>query len=317
MLRTPTYLILNISDMKNSFFFAFCFLLFLPTQLKGQDMLKDGNLWSYWTVDNSDGSITTSLYKVDGDTIINDISYKKIYHSSLSTHNEFLLENYFLRSTDNGKVFRKGTNQNEVLLMDINRELGDSFITDANCELTVHHVRNKILNNNNIVRQNSYTIDNLNPATDSTILGSVNSLVWLENVGNIRHPFLGELDYCPTQNLLIDFSSLVCFVSDGEFLLGNEISCSDLSTSTKDINKERLTIYPNPFVNFINIGLADGRGQIESISILGVEGKEIRYINKLNSNTASIEASNYASGFYFINILTSNGETISTKLVKY
>ncbi len=75
---------------------------------------------------------------------------------------------------------------------------------------------------------------------------------------------------------------------------------------------ESIKIYPNPAKDQINIDLDNFIGQIKSISLFDIQGKEI--LIKYDSSGNKIFLNNLNEGFYMLHIETDNG-TITKKLI--
>ena len=84
-----------------------------------------------------------------------------------------------------------------------------------------------------------------------------------------------------------------------------------LVTSQFDL-ENKITIYPNPASQIINI---NANQNIDSIAIYDMLGKLIQTKN-INSNTDSIDISNCNSGLYFCKIYLDNGAVETKKVVK-
>ena len=80
-----------------------------------------------------------------------------------------------------------------------------------------------------------------------------------------------------------------------------------LSNITFD--SQNKTVYPNPTTGLVTIESNDA---IESVKVIGMLGNVL----KTYSNTNSIDLSDLSSGNYLVNIITTNGETTTKKIVK-
>lgn len=83
--------------------------------------------------------------------------------------------------------------------------------------------------------------------------------------------------------------------------------------STKGFASTSFNVYPNPTTNNWNFA-SKNSGQINSIRIVDVLGKTVLTKN-VNSNNASMDASNLSKGIYFAKIATANA-TETVKIVK-
>lgn len=103
--------------------------------------------------------------------------------------------------------------------------------------------------------------------------------------------------------------------ADGNFNYSNVIS---LSFSSSGIVLTEL--YPNPTDNLTNFNLQVSNETIAKISFTNILGKEELAYNqelKVGENQISVDVSQFAQGFYFLNITGGNGITIHKKFEKY
>ncbi|MFZ1528988.1 MAG: reprolysin-like metallopeptidase [Ferruginibacter sp.] len=94
-----------------------------------------------------------------------------------------------------------------------------------------------------------------------------------------------------------------------------------LGTATKDVvetplfsSKKIMDVFPNPAQNKLNINLTGYQG-VSNISVLDVNGKQVASLRTSKVNS-SMDISKLAAGMYMIKVYTSNGEVLSSKLVK-
>lgn len=77
---------------------------------------------------------------------------------------------------------------------------------------------------------------------------------------------------------------------------------STLANSSFDTSN--FMIYPNPANEIIQVNLKNTNEKLESIQINDVLGKTIYKVDKLNTNSQSVEISNLSKGLYFVEITT-------------
>lgn len=78
-----------------------------------------------------------------------------------------------------------------------------------------------------------------------------------------------------------------------------------------------ISLYPNPALNEVNISINDASFSNIEITVVNSLGQKLQYLNgavQNETNTVTIDVSNYASGLYFVNI-TADGSTLSKKLL--
>lgn len=87
-------------------------------------------------------------------------------------------------------------------------------------------------------------------------------------------------------------------------VLGND------SLGVDDYTNERVSIYPNPVRDVINISLLDS-DSIESAEIFSVTGQLV-----YKGTGTQIDMSNLTRGVYTMKVITNNGDSVTKKLVK-
>jgi len=303
--------------MKTNSLLFFCFLFLLTFNLQSQNLVKEGNQWTYVTVDYQTGDLSYTNYKVDGDTLINNTAYKKIYSSLESSNNVFELENYFIRQDMDGKAFKIDANSNETLLIDHNRIQGDSFFVKSICEFKVIRKESFELNNNQSSDHMLHSYNNSDPIDDNTITGSINGFQWVKNIGNLKDPFFGPSDYCPVSIDALLPTTLVCFVSDEVLLYGDKELCSDFVTNTQELhNPIAVDLYPNPFSEDIFIAFGDNEDQVKRLLITDIHGKIYHEEDNINTPKVTIDGQDFPIGMYFVNIILKDNQRITKKIVK-
>lgn len=75
-----------------------------------------------------------------------------------------------------------------------------------------------------------------------------------------------------------------------------------------------LIIYPNPTENIVNINSKDGN--IKSVFINSIDGKNVLNQNLSNTNLMQLDISNYERGIYLVTVEIENGNIIKSKIIK-
>lgn len=250
----------------------------------------------------------TYYYKLDGDTLIDSVSYHTMYRSFYFScphcpQGQYLYNPYcsgfypylFLREdTTLRKVFFYDTQAGrDSVLLDYSLNVGDSFYV-------------------------TYQQYNFNPDHDSGYI-YVDSIGWTNLSGDtvktwyFSNPRVATLD---NPSIMLyegrGFSygfDLAYVYADGTGIAGNlngyckNNSCWSACrpTSVEDIYDDRkVSLYPDPAVNTILIGSEDAL--FLSASIYTADGKNIR-----QTKSASLNVSDLSPGLYLVRIETSKG----------
>ncbi len=87
------------------------------------------------------------------------------------------------------------------------------------------------------------------------------------------------------------------------------VNIKDKTLAVSDINKANLSVYPNPFVNVLNI--SDIRG-VKSISVNDMTGRQVKSL----APSAEINLSSLNAGLYIVNLQMEDGSVKTFKAIK-
>ena len=223
-------------------------------------------------------------YTTKEDTLINNISYKKLmlgvngYKGAYRDSNRVV---YFIPDTSNI----------EYILYDFNLEAGDTII---------HPFGGAACSNDTI------TVD----YTDSVLISgkyhktiSFSSMAnWIEGIGSLNYLLN------PYQNLCLSGNDILrCMMNDSSLYYDQCVS----SVSDLEIPNDALTIYPNPTHSGFQIQLKTGI--INQVIITDIMGKVIVDNPEVNSN--QIQMSKLPVGIYLVKILDNKGHYSVKKIV--
>jgi len=114
-----------------------------------------------------------------------------------------------------------------------------------------------------------------------------------------------------------EFEAL-CNVADVDFSsneLGSfESFCGGLTSSTYDLSEAGIEIFPNPVEDILSLNL-NGNRALSSLRIFNVSGLKMVQLDQIKNETV-IDISALNSGIFFVNILSENGESYFSKLIK-
>jgi len=97
------------------------------------------------------------------------------------------------------------------------------------------------------------------------------------------------------------------------FAIGfNDLTVNGDFAGTEESSLEVLSAYPNPSTDVLNITL---NSNVETVSILSLDGKLISN-EVVNANNVTLNVSDLASGVYFYEVITTEGDKLRNKFVK-
>ena len=238
----------------------------------------------------------TYILKTTGDTIINNLNYKKLNKSHDSS---FMSLSYVggIR-IDTGKVFINVNNsQGDILLYDYNLKEHDTatiFRIDHSefhpILVTIDSIDEKSLNNKMLKRfYVSYSVHNKNSQD-----------IWIENIGSIKHGLLNESCFGAT-GCYTTFN-LLCYKEDDVLLLQNKDfnTCfkETIINSIKDESSIEYSIYPSLVTNKNEITV-ESRSLMNQIQIFNNQGRLV-YFKNIHSFRHIVDLNNFSNGLYII-----------------
>ena len=259
-----------------------------------------------------------------GDTVVDGVSYKKLYQSyveNINSPNQTLvcllredLKKIYVRFLYKGLI-RPDTN--EFVLYDFNSAVGDTFkvtlldvnYTLYNTKFIVSQIGNYTTNQG--VRK-KYVLKLLDYFPETTLCNSDTILTWIEGVGSDYGPLYGEsLRSCHYMVPDQCDSKLLCFQDSSSYIIGGDSTCSFISNTESIINHDgELSVIPNPVSSgtlMINTSLL-----IEKIEIYNILGEKI-----MLTTTASgvIDVSGFTKGVYILKIYDNKKNAFNRKVI--
>ena len=245
--------------------------------------------WSVYSFSNYQSD--TLEYYLEGDTILYDANWSKLFHKNLQ--GEIVYCGAIKESEDIVEI--KLPDEEKRLLYDFTLAVGDTFpYPPFHFGWDVYSV---------MVVERIDTVQLINGEFRHEIVSNmVTSAVfeefqerWIEGIGSV-HGLL-----FPLNPKLLDVEcneefTLVCCSEDGELLYHNPrfASCMTATEIDDAVDNDRcIQLYPNPARDHIMISTADNT-QIKTITIYDSSGKKVMQV----SNTSEIDISGLKTGMY-------------------
>jgi len=86
------------------------------------------------------------------------------------------------------------------------------------------------------------------------------------------------------------------------------------TTGIKDIDIELFNVYPNPFVNKINV--SGNIGDIKSVEMMDLTGRKINVQTTVNIADISMNTADLTQGLFLLNVKLKNNKSVSYKVIK-
>ncbi|TRX72450.1 leucine-rich repeat protein [Carboxylicivirga sp. M1479] len=143
------------------------------------------------------------------------------------------------------------------------------------------------------------------------IEGQTAAIASAEGKVSFTNIYAGNYSYTITAN---GYESAAGSISVDDVAVSKTVSLS-LATALNQLEEIKLSIYPNPVINTLNI--KQSNSNITLLDIYNYRGIKIKSKTITNAeNDIQVDVQNLASGLYIIKCLTQNGHTITKQFVK-
>lgn len=257
--------------------------------------------------------VSTQYIYFDGDSIVADKTYKKVFSCNDELHENITYEG-LIREQDKKTFFLSGGLENEYLLYDFSLEEGMTFeySSHMNPELTAVSLYVKT---GDTIEINGYPRKRLQLSSsqpeDDWIIDT-----WIEGVGSLS----GILQPC--YRLFADggVRELLCHYKDDEQTYKNPAysdcyydKVEDI-TSTKRVIINGWSVYPNPVNNVLVI--SSSGETYPFVEFTDISGKTV-YAKRLDAGKEhTVDVSRFASGLYLLCIYDANRLASAFKIIK-
>lgn len=283
-------------------------LLAMPFFAISQNFIPINGNNKLWSVDYKFNSIihgnewVNLLYKIEGDTVINNMTYYRLQGSidSLRTWQVF----NFIREDSAQNVFTWNEFEGEKLLYSFNAQNGTVF-DRINYIITIKAVDAVFIGNSNRKR---VTVE-ISDSTNGSALTYTE--YWIEGIGSVLNP----LRFSPAGGVN---SYLMCYYENNTLVWQNPDynNCfynNGLTSNTSVAhNIQNITISPNPVTNKLSLEINNLANA--SLEIYTAIGQKL-FAQKVLSKEL-IDFSEYCNGLYFLKVFSENKLIYSEKIVK-
>jgi hypothetical protein len=302
--------------MKSTIIFP---ILMFPILFFGQITNHFNNLDSKWNVaktypaanQQNPGFVatTTIVYGFQGDTLINNEKWFKLYSTNDSLFQNNLVYQGLTRTENNRILHLDILNQLDTLY-DFNLNMGDSILFYL---YGLYPEWLQVINVDDI-QLNGITYKRIKFSEPSITGFDELNEVWIEGIGSIHGPLFSKFPIKFSQEMP-DSMLLTCTYSDNQYIWQHP-SYSNcyvnivLGLKTKGI--PNFKIYPNPFSDKINIENMENENY--DLTIFNKLGQTVRQM-QIISNNVIIDLSGLNDGVYFLRLNNKrNAKTV--KMIK-
>ncbi|HZV69649.1 MAG TPA: T9SS type A sorting domain-containing protein [Saprospiraceae bacterium] len=229
--------------------------------------------------------------------------YRRLKNTFSENSTSWLLRNIYLRE-QSGKIYMYHA-EGEQILYDFNLMQGDTFhfgTVDLVHDFIVNKVDTIHLINDDYRRR--YYLEAINPIDENS---DANHVIWIEDIGNINGLMTNSNPWTEGWNT----STMLCMYWDSTLVYDDpdQDVCWLMTTSTNEIDNEKIYFIPNPAAE--EITLMGYESDLEEIKIFNTNGQLI--FTGMNN---AINISDLPAGYYYATIRLKNSRLRNLGFVK-
>jgi len=290
--------------------FVCCLVLQAKAQTTNNTIVNDNSSWAtlgYGVCPKC--PVWTQYVYFDGDSIVANNSYKKVFSCEDKLHENIKYEG-LIREQDKKTYFIPANSETEYLLYDFSLEEGMTF--EAYINLSSQETRLLEVKNSDMVEINGVLKKRLQIGYYSPFWNNDYILdTWIEDIGSlggILTPNFSVLDGT--------IYTLLCYYQNNELIYKNPAysECyydeKEDITSVQTITINDYDIFPNPVDDILNIYYLNNA--ISRIEIFDNLGRKV--YNQTFKGT--INVSSFSKGFYLLKVYDTNEQVSVFKIIK-
>lgn len=294
--------------------FIFSFETFSQDYKKIVDTTNKWNYRDWYMTTNGEGESKTHSLFITNDTIIDNISYKKLMSKIIREIDTSTVFAAGIREdTINQLVYLKAQYDSEKLIYSFDHNVGDTISIDTTSYGDGCYIR--FVKSIDTYELNGFSgkkveiCDSVYHLNNPTWPPSeINTDFWYEGIGSFVSIFnLSHIGMSPIFEI-----ELLCYWNQNMLIYQSpEWNVCEYAIITAIENNSiipDLKIYPNPTLSHFIIST---KTEIKEIRLLDIHGKSVFY-----STSKDIDISNLTNGIYILKITTESNETINRKIIK-
>jgi hypothetical protein len=277
------------------------FAVLMNISIFGQNFISSGKQWNVRL--NGGYGLTTEIFRIEGDSIVDSKSYNKIWvsYDSLTT----MIFQGLLREESN-VVYYIPPDFSEGILYDFNLEIGDTisvkniFCGDEEIPLDVIDID---------------TVEYFGESRKMWLLGQ-NGYVeefWIEGIGSLNGPLYTEYWYC----IVCPVWELLCYHKNDtlKYIMPGETECYQNTVGVKEITgNDKILIRPNPVKKGNSIEIEMNFNPLK-IDFINSSGLLIQRLTSIREQNMKIETNNLEPGFYLIKVTNQENKIQTLKVI--
>lgn len=269
-------------------------LLFTVQMVKSQSFDKKSS-WTIITTNLFDDTFSEiSTYKVDGDTLIENISYSKLLRNN----------NFYsaLRETEDNKIYAYFSDlERELLIYDFDWSPNKTLYCQTSYEDDVIQA---------ILGNDIDSIQLLDGKYYKCVKNYMGEVTLIRGIGDTRGFFISTFELPPNGNQY----ALLCFHINNMLVYSNPnySLCNTSSINHIMNNDSKIKLYPNPSNNIVIVEFLENI-EVDTFKIFDIKGSLIKLYEA--KGKSKIEIQNLSKGIYLYSAITKNNQNLSGKII--
>lgn len=245
---------------------------------------------------------TTTSYKIEGDSLFEDVLYKKVFATKYEDLTRWWLYGMVRENEEKQVFFRQwggGQLDSEKLIYDFSMQPGDSILVWPwdGVYLYLQSMNDTILEDGRIRKKYNFNY------SDTICYGCTE--FWIEGVGS-------QLGYPGDAYLVGGSNMLLCSFENEELVWHNPYQGQcfytnwDWDGTEENIKTEKVTIFPNPTSRAFSV-----EGSVKILTVFNSSGQKI-----YSGTTNTVDVREWPEGLYLVRVTDEDNTVRTAKLVK-
>ncbi|HEY9114565.1 MAG TPA: T9SS type A sorting domain-containing protein [Bacteroidales bacterium] len=277
------------------------FAVLINCSVFGQEFVSSDKQWNVRL--NGGIGLTTEIFQIDGDSIVDSKSYNKIWlsYDSLTT-----VSFQGLLREESNIVYYIPPDFSEGILYDFNLEIGDTTsVINIFCgsELIPIHVID------------IDTVEYFGESRKRWLIGENGNIeeIWVEGIGSLNGPLYTKYWYC----IVCPVWELLCYHKNDtlEYIMPGETECYQNTVGIEELTKkDKILIRPNPVKKGNSIEIVMSFKPV-NVDIINFSGILIQRLTSIQDQIIKIETNELEKGLYIIKVTNQENKIQTLKIL--
>ena len=265
------------------------------------ELIDENKLWTTLNIGCMPNWYTSSYYKFEGDTLINDTAYSKVWQSNIESQVSWYIRG-FIRADDQQRVYFRNHAGHEGMIYDFDVNVGDIIVIDNPSHYTIVHtvvleIDSVLLEPGGIMRKR------IKLAADEFGIDEY----WIEGVGSSAGVLMSGFHVIMLTGG--QWYSLCHWYND-ELIYTNPLYsfCFETTVGTEEFSEKNnmVQVIPSPVSDRSEILISIDEPGVYNLEICDMYGKRIMNNMVQAESKISIQRSDFQPGMYLVVLMKEN-----------